>query len=350
MPAGTHVAAAVEDALNRRLIHFLRNRGWRPRTIAHTGYGSPDFVRILGRVVMTRNPLPESDAEADAPAKPVRGWRPYVTAPVGMIPVTVTIDGRDHHTRADRGGYIDLSVHGHGLAPGWHQVTLRARASTPVPARVRIISSRARVGLISDIDDTVMITAVPRPLIAVWNTFVRHHSSRRVVPGMARFYRRVEEQVSDLPVFYLSTGAWNVVPAIAEFLHEHDYPFGPKLMTDWGPTNTGWFRSGREHKERTLRRLHTEFPHVRWVLVGDDGQRDPAIYAEFAQEFPGAVAAIAIRQLTPGEQILSHGTPVALPDADRRRGMRGAPQFLGGDGVALAPQVLNALADAAPPD
>jgi len=26
------------------------------------------------------------------------------------------------------------------------------------------------------------------------------------------------------------------------------FPEGPLLLTDWGPTNTGWFRSGREHK------------------------------------------------------------------------------------------------------
>src|SRR5699024_1429193 len=126
----------------------------------HTGYGSPDFVRILGRVVMTRHPLPDNDAEADAPATGGRGWRPYVTAAVGMIPVTVTINGVDHQTRADRGGYIDLTVTGHGLVPGWHEVVLRARASAPVPAQVRVISADPQIGLISDIDDTVMVTAV----------------------------------------------------------------------------------------------------------------------------------------------------------------------------------------------
>lgn len=344
--SATHVAATVEDALNRRLIHLLRSRGWRPRTIAYTGYGSPDSVRILGRVVLTRHPLPEADADADAPATAGRGWRPYVTATVGMIPVTVTIDGVDHQTRADRGGYIDLTVHGHELMPGWHEVVLRARASAPAPAQVRIISADQRVGLISDIDDTVMVTAVPRPLIAVWNTFLRRSGARSVVPGMAGFYRTLQYRYPDLPVFYLSTGAWNAVPTIAEFLHAHGYPPGPKLMTDWGPTNTGWFRSGRMHKHAGLRRLHREFPHLRWILVGDDGQHDPGIYREFVRDHPAAVAAIAIRELTPGEQMLSHGTPVTTAST---AGDSHIPELHGADGKTLAPRVLAALTGSGQP-
>ncbi len=343
MSGSTHIAATIEDALMRRVVHLLRTRGWRPRTIAHTGYGSPDMLRVLGRVVMSRHPLPTADAEADTPVTSGRGWRPYLTAPVAMIPVTVTINGIDHHTRADRGGYIDLAVPNHGLPAGWHQVTIRARASAPVPARVRIVGPDQTLGLISDIDDTVMVTFVPRPLIAVWNTFLRRSSARRAVPGMADFYRRLTRLAPDLPVFYLSTGAWNAVPTITEFLHASGFPAGPKLMTDWGPTNTGWFRSGREHKRRNLRRLHRDFPHVRWILVGDDGQHDPVIYREFAAEFPEAVAAIAIRQLSPSEQVLSHGTPGPGPGSEDDGEARSVPEVRGADGWVLGARAVGVL-------
>src|SRR5690625_3970537 len=264
-----------------------------------------------------------------------------------MIPATVTINGVTHHTRADRGGYIDLEVPDHGLAPGWHQVTIRARASAPVPARVRIVGPDQALGLISDIDDTVMVTYVPRPLIAVWNTFLRHSSARRPVPGMADFSRRLTRRHPDLPVFYLSTGAWNAVPAITEFLHAAGFPPGPKLMTDWGPTNTGWFRSGREHKRRALRRLHRDFPHIRWVLVGDDGQHDPVIYREFADECPGAVAAIAIRELSPSEQVLSHGTPGPGPGGEDDDATRPVPEVRGADGWLLGSRAMAMLTGAA---
>ena len=84
------------------------------------------------------------------------------------------------------------------------------------------------------------------------------------------------------------------------------------LLTDWGPTNTGWFRSGREHKRECLESLVADFPRIRWVLVGDDGQHDPSIYADFARAHPEQVRAIAIRELPMTEQVLAHGTPGAL--------------------------------------
>jgi phosphatidate phosphatase APP1 len=67
-----------------------------------------------------------------------------------------------------------------------------------------------RFGIVSDIDDTVMITvAAANPLIAAWNTFVRHEQARHIVPGMAPMYRELLREHEGAPMFYLSTGAWN---------------------------------------------------------------------------------------------------------------------------------------------
>ena len=109
------------------------------------------------------------------------------------------------------------------------------------------------------------------------------------------------------PVVYLSTGAWNVAPTLTRFLSRNLYPAGPLLLTDWGPTHDRWFRSGRAHKTENLHRLAEEFPHMRWLLVGDDGQHDEELYAHFARRHPGQVAAIAIRELSAGEAVLAGG-------------------------------------------
>ena len=83
-------------------------------------------------------------------------------------------------------------------------------------------------------------------------------------------------------------------------------------MTDWGPTNTGWFRSGIEHKRTELRRLMIDLPEVSWLLIGDDGQHDPLIYSEVVREHSDRVAAVAIRRLSQKEQVLA-GTQFAHP-------------------------------------
>lgn len=325
-----HAAALVEDAWNSSRERVLRGRGWHSRVISHTGYGAAgeaSFVRVFGRVLLGRPDEQDDDPRQDAsygglrsPYAQRRGWRAFVTNPAMNTPVEIRVGDEVHHARSDRSGHIDETIYGHPLPPGWHEVTISAQGSQPVQASVVIIDPAVRWGLVSDVDDTVLSTSLPRPMIAAWNTFIRHESARRVVPGMAPLYRKLMEEHPGAPIVYLSTGAWNTAPTITRFLKRNGFPIGPLLLTDWGPTNTGWFRSGQEHKRTCLDRLARDFPRIAWLLVGDDGQHDPTVYADFAEARPRRVDAIAIRQLTPTEQVLAHGLP--LPPAESQPGPR----------------------------
>jgi phosphatidate phosphatase APP1 len=356
--ARPHAASIVEDAWHRRVDAVLRRRGWQTRIVSYTGYGSEDFVRVLGRVLLTRRSEPGERADAGASAAQLRsaederrGWRAFITAPAMNVPVTIAVGDKTIHTRTDRSGYIDTKVKGHQLAPGWHDARLNAVDADEVIASVMVVGADETFGLISDIDDTVISTSLPRPMIAAWNTFVKSENARHVVPGMATMYRELLALHPNAPMVYVSTGAWNTAPTLTRFLRRHGYPPGPLLLTDWGPTNTGWFRSGQDHKRACLHRLANEFPGIRWLLVGDDGQHDPKIYGDFSEQRPGAVAAIAIRELTPSEQVLSHGIPVSLEEFAPARGRheKEVPVCRAGDGYGLVRLLRVALGTQPPP-
>ena len=153
--------------------------------------------------------------------------------------------------------------------------------------------------------------------------------------GMAAMPQRAQGPHPGALVLYLSTGAWNVAPTLTRFLARHDYPAGPLLLTDWGPTNTGWFRSGTAHKRAALERLTRELPQVRWLLVGDDGQHDPEVYGAFVAAHPDRVRAVAIRHLTPTEQVLSRGL-VAAAEPGRPATVPAVPWVVAADGLGLA--------------
>ena len=380
-----HRAAVIEDAIRARVARELTERGWRHKIIAYTGYGSAGFLRVLARVVFTETP--EESAAADVAAtseelehadEETRGWRAFVTAPAVEAPVTIRLGDRVVETRTDRSGLVDLTVRGHGLAPGWHRLTLESPRAEPTQAAVHVISSTQRFGLVSDIDDTILTTNLPRPLVAFWNTFVRSEAERIPVPGMATLYERFiaehagdmdgagppadadptadvdldptdgegDETAAEVPVIYVSTGAWNTAPHLMRFIRRHGFPPGPLLLTDWGPTNSGWFRSGPEHKRAQLRRIARELPHLRWVLVGDTGQKDPVLYRDFAEDHPELVRAIALRQLTYKEQVISHGLPVLPPSPTRTaKGLAQTPVVEAPDGFELARLLDAVLAD-----
>jgi phosphatidate phosphatase APP1 len=324
-------AARVEDAVQEFREQWARRRGLLPTVIPYTGYGAPGWVRVLGRVLLTR--------ETSSKRPTVRGWRSFTTVAVNDIDVIVSVGGQEHTVHADRGGVIDARVES-SLEPGWHTVTLRPHehdrdTSVAVEARVYVHDPASGFGIISDIDDTIMVTALPRPFLAAWNTFVLDEHARSATPGMAVVYDRLALEHPGAPVIYLSTGAWNVAPTLTRFLSRNLYPPGPLLLTDWGPTHDRFFRSGRQHKVDSLERLADELPDVKWLLIGDDGQHDEEIYGEFALEHPDRVAAVAIRQLSAGEAVLAGGRTKAEGYAEKTS----VPWVSAPDGAGLATEL-----------
>ena len=332
-----HRAARIEDAFHAFRARRALKRGYLPTVLSYTGYGTTEWIRVLGRVVLARDPRPGSRAERKNRRREesVRGWRSFMSVPYSEAEVVVEVDGTRHAVRPDRGGVIDEVIPVR-LEPGIHTVTLRANRSGHVSqAPVQVVGDDTPFGVISDVDDTVMVTALPRPLLAAWNTFVLDEHARVPTPGMAVLLERLAASHPNAPVLYLSTGAWNVAPTVTRFLSRNLFPPGALLLTDWGPTHDRWFRSGREHKEQSLRRLAREFPGVKWLLVGDDGQHDEEIYAQFAKEHPQNVSAVAIRQLSNTESVLAGGRSTAEKHAQTS----GVPWVYGGDGADLLAQL-----------
>lgn len=335
-------AARIEDRFNRLLNRVLLRLGWQESVVAYTGFGTQDQIRVLARMVL-RPPSQLGIVQAATELINRRGWRNFINAALVESTVTVVIGDERVEVRSDRGGYVDVRLHNPGLQPGWHNVQLEGSRGASAMAPVQVIDKEETFGIVSDIDDTILSTWLPRPFVAAWNSFVLTEQARQAVPGMARLYQQLLEQHPGAPIIFVSTGAWNTYPMVRRFITRHGIPEGAMLLTDWGPTNTGWFRKGPEHKRTCLRELARDLPNIRWVLVGDDGQHDPALYAEFASLQPDHVRARAIRQLTPGEHALAHGTLTEQPDDQRNWEPDTAPEVRAPDGDGLADKLRTII-------
>jgi phosphatidate phosphatase APP1 len=330
------LAHRISDGVNGMRVRLAGRWNFAPQTIGYQGYGSSTgWVRILGRVLLTRRPAPGSLAEHAAlnGTQNIRGWRAFTSVPMQYSRVEITIGDVTAQVRADRGGLIDTVVDVR-LSPGWHTAVLRADGTEPVETLIQVIDANAKFGIVSDIDDTVMVTALPRPFLALWNTFVLSERARMATPGMAVLLDRLTIEHPDAPVIYLSTGPWNAAPTLKRFLSRNMYPSGALLLTDWGLTQDRWFRSGQEHKHRNLERLAKEFPDMRWLLIGDNGQHDEQIYSGFAQDHGDMVAAIAIRQLSVSESVFAGGHS---EDGDHTTSA--VPWIYSPDGAGMAKQL-----------
>ncbi|AWB82890.1 hypothetical protein C3B44_00395 [Corynebacterium yudongzhengii] len=331
----------AENTINRFGVRRSTKKGWRPHLFPYRGYGTDNRVHVIGRVLM-QDPNMEGPRSRDksgrvekATYEAKRGYRQFFTIQVADYPAEVRLpNGTAHTTYTNDNGYFDLSIEDHGLKPGWHEVKVASEDGGLVHAQVLITSSEQTVGIVSDIDDTIMVTNLPRALHAAYNSWVKKTDARQPVEGMREFYETILREHPHAPVFYLSTGAWNTYDTLIRFIHQHQLPEGPLLLTDWGPTPTGLFRSGTEHKKVQLRNLIIDYPNINWILVGDNGQHDPLTYGNLVAEHPEAVAGVAIRELTPSEHVLAHGTAVSLT-APARTSDQGVPSISAPDGFGL---------------
>ena len=340
-----HAATAVAKKLD-----------WFPRVNPYVGYGTEEYSRLICRTVYA----PERSEYGRA----TRGIRGMLTIPASHVQVRIRIDetpletvqvgDRETYDRpgnspdidseyaiSDRSGYLDLLAD-HHLEPGIHKVSYRVNGRKPVTSHLYTIPSSAKVGVISDVDDTVMITQAPVLWKAAWNLLFLNPFKRSSVPGMSVLFNKIANLFPDAPFFYLSTSPWNVEGSIRHFIANHGFPEGPLLLRDLDPRPKSFVPSGPQHKLEFAEQLMSDFPDMKFILVGDDGQRDPTTYATIARRYPGRVLAIAIRQLTPRENSpfgMSTGLTATQPMP-----VTDVPVFVGTTGVNLMKTMLPYLA------
>jgi phosphatidate phosphatase APP1 len=313
------LAMVVEDGVRLLQVAVLRlfRRTTIPLVVPFLGHGSPRRVQIAGRAVLGRpaaagRRLVVPDGGVLAPVATGEQARAplsrrgvlrtsinrFLTVEAAGAAVTVRTPDAEVTVRSDRDGYLDAVVDDPGLTPGWHDVELDLGGTT-VRAPVLVVSPDVRLGLVSDVDDTILETGLTRGLEFLRITLLTEVTERAPLPGAAALYRALvcRSEEAGLPVFYLSTSPWNLHEMLLEFIVLRGFPFGPLLLTDWGPGRGNLFRIGaREHKLNLIDRILDEHPDMALLLVGDTGQLDPEIYATAARKHPGRIRAIYVRR------------------------------------------------------
>jgi phosphatidate phosphatase APP1 len=302
----------LEDLVQVAVLAVLRLRGrHHPTIVPFIGHGTPTRIRVGARVLLGRDAADAPPvAVPGAPAPTVRSRRAvlraslarFVTIEVPRARVSASVAGAATELRADRDGYLDAVIDidpERALAPGWHGVELALPDGTVVTAQVLVIDPAVRIGVVSDVDDTILETGISRGLAFLRATLLTEVRERSPLPGAAALYRALTEGQGEprRPMLYVSTSPWNLHEMLLEFIALRGFPLGPLFLTDWGPSRDWLLRiEATEHKTGLIRRLLDEHPQLRLVLVGDSGQLDPEIYAALARERPERIAAVYIRR------------------------------------------------------
>lgn len=201
---------------------------------------------------------------------------------------------------------------------------------------VYFLNKKVKYVLLTDIDDTIKESNIREN--TNWKQIVRglfrgNYYTYHAIDGMAKLYQELAAQ--GVLIVYLTSTPFQLAPFLMKFLREREFPEGPVYLR-W----LGYNRFG--HKWRILHRILSNGEDQKFVLIGDSGEQDLAIYRRIADNpaFEKKIERVLIRHVpgTPWQKTL-HSREALYKNIDE---LRQAVSFL------IPPPGIDKTDDASP--
>ncbi|MDF1810718.1 MAG: DUF2183 domain-containing protein [Verrucomicrobiales bacterium] len=260
-------------------------------------------MAIKGRVMRVRK-IHEPDPDDSRIRNFLEMFKNWVTPERPYTEVLISWGKHQLSVKSDRGGYFEAEFESpHQQGPVIFEIPVRG--ATPVSIDpVTYSPADAEYLLISDIDDTVLITNAATTLRMIATTLLGNALTRQIFPGTAALYQglkqgtTVEDHPHINPICYVTSSPFNLHNLVSLIFQTNEIPGGAFLMAAWGMDETKWFRHGhRDHKFEAIKKALSWYPSLPVILIGDSGEHDTDIYAEVAVKFPDRIIDVMIRNV-----------------------------------------------------
>jgi phosphatidate phosphatase APP1 len=211
------------------------------------------------------------------------------------------------HTKTLIDGYFKFCIPvDKNVGYGWidYEVSILYDDNKIVAKESFIRPKKENLGIISDIDDTFLVSYTENPLKKLYHLLFRNVNTRKVFEDVVPHYqalsssgRNNEDEVNAF--FYISSSEWNLYRFIIKFTEIHKLPKAVLLLKDIKSSLTDFLwtgRGGHNHKFEKIKHILEFYPNLKYVLLGDDSQHDPFLYEAICKIFPVSVKAVYIRK------------------------------------------------------
>lgn len=235
--------------------------------------------------------------------------RLFMVKPFACAKVYMEWDGSNMQVETEDDGFFRFEWNPQvPPVPGWHKVVVHLNKDSykghcePGKGSV-LIPYESQHAFISDIDDTFLISHSSNLRKRLFVLFTRNARSRKPFADVVRHYRLLASsgQRADLfnPFFYVSSSEWNLYFMITEFCRQNQLPPGIYMLNQIKRIGEVFKTGQNKHAGKFTRivRIIETYPHLKFILLGDDSQQDPYIYLSLAKHFPKNIFAVYIRNI-----------------------------------------------------
>lgn len=309
------VVADLEEKLDNQRFKLKEKLDMvNPVTIqAYRGFGNENSVFMRGRVLENEGlDLPPENASVWQNIRSL--YHRFESDEIPDAKLEVTFENYKELTSCNKEGFFSVACSRPGLCNKekgkWQKVRLhlkepadKNREEVITEGEIQIPQDSCSYGIISDIDDTIVVTKATEFLEKMQIFLLRNSHTRKPLAGVAALYRAMEagkERNCQNPFFYVSGSSWNLYDVLEQFCKINEIPKGTFLLRELGISGQKFIKSGHEHyKPEKIFHVMETYPGLPFVLIGDSGQRDPEVYQKVVERFPDRIKAIYIRDVKP---------------------------------------------------
>lgn len=300
----------------------------KPTVSVYNGYGDADTLLVFGHV-LRQSPLPRRKFKKNFWSNSMALLRLFMVEPFRGVTVQMEWCGQIMKTETDADGFFKFEWKSpEEPAAGWHPVMVQiagGRYQGTIGYGKVFVPYATQYAFISDIDDTFLISHSSNLRKRLYVLFTKNARTRRPFEGVVRHYQLLAHANTTPeypnPFFYVSSSEWNLYDYILEFKRSYGLPEGVYLLSQmkrwYELTQTG--QTKHSGKFFRIVRVLKEFPHQKFILLGDDTQQDPEIYAKIVSGFPDRILCVYLRHVGKhkkpetehyAREIRSHGVEV----------------------------------------
>jgi len=219
--------------------------------------------------------------------------------------IFASVNHEKFKTKGDDEGYFEFNIMTKkALKSGYKKVALNIEKNKNIhETEVTIIKSQPLVGIISDFDDTIIVSDVTNKIKLGYNTMFKNYKQRIVVPTMLkRFQKILAQNPKNTPstLFILSGSPQQLFLAVEDFLTFHHFPKHTLILKKAHGENKDPLTDQFAYKTQKIERLIRLYPQMKWVMFGDSGEKDAQVYKFIKDKYPNRVISYYIRDIESG--------------------------------------------------
>lgn len=277
-----------------------------PTIKVYHGYGHENKLTIFGHVFKL-SPFPRKQYRQSFLRNTLALLRLFFVKPFPGVEVQLEWKGKTFPAKTDADGFFKFDWEDEApFEKGWFPVKVYAvqngRMITGSIGRIYIPYPTQFV-IISDIDDTFLISHSANMRKRLQVLFTQNARTRKPFEGVVRHYQLLAKtnttDEAPNPFFFVSSSEWNLYEYILEFTAVNRVPKGIFLLSRLKRFSE-LLKTGQNHhgtKFTRIVRIMQAFPNQRVILLGDSSQQDPYIYESIVKHYPKQVYAVYIRDV-----------------------------------------------------